>query len=168
MNGLSETLATFATTEMSEYVVLLVETTLAPGSVIPLVWSASFIVRIDGPVANEDNLVTSIGEMQCFQFGMVPQLCTLRSFMLVRITAVRSDMSIWFFSTRRICNNYKVIFDLDGTNILFRLSHQTATSRRVRAELVVIDFRYQPLQDGQGRLAASREYVRGTLLPSVW
>ena len=161
MNGLSETLATFATTEMSEYVVLRVETTLAPGSVIPLVWSASFIVRIDGPVANEDNLVTSIGEMQCFQLGVVPQLCTIRSFMLVpvqlrifgrhftfRITAIRSNMSIRFFSTRRICNNYKVIFDLDDTNILFRLSHQTATSRRVRAELVVIDFRYQPLQDG--------------------
>ena len=107
MNGLSEALASFTTTEMSEDVVLRLETTLAPGSIIPLVWSAAFIVRIDGSVANEDNLVTSIGKMQCFQLGVVPQLCTLRSFMFVpvqlrifgrhltfRVTAICSDVSI--------------------------------------------------------------------------
>ena len=63
MNGLSEALAAFKTTEMSEDVVLGVETTLAPGSIIPLVWRAALIVRIDSSVANEDNLVASIGEM---------------------------------------------------------------------------------------------------------
>ena len=52
--------------------VLRIETTLAPRSVIPLVWSAAFIVSFDASVANEDDSVTTVSKMQCLQFGVVP------------------------------------------------------------------------------------------------